>query len=359
MDVAAVNATTREWRVDPLPPDSYITQGQSTTIGNISTVSFIYMLMSLLIVLLMLWPSIDWIGLVVQQKHPYKPPDKILSTLPPHAFRRRLSQLYPSNIRNPLLLDCFAETVPRPLGEKVTPQDLRECRELIRAKFALDVNIHNHRNAVHSRQPVEEMKRKSVGALGDIKMAVERWVERGKGEWSKEEWKIVKEIHRRLKPLLEKEPEFDGDMRRSEESSEVDEDETDDEPQYETTRPNPPTAGRPTISNPIGNLPTANPTAVGPFTVSPFVASPYPRPPLPTRSTTITEKLQTIFAKAPTNPDRTEIPELPTSTPFRPPRRGSIMNRFHTVFTRTPMARDGIEFAELPTPPPPGPFELG
>ncbi|KAI9867896.1 MAG: hypothetical protein M1813_007718 [Trichoglossum hirsutum] len=342
--VAAVNATTHEWGLEALPTVRYIRQGQSLAVGNISTVSFIYLMLSFLIVLLVSLPFIDWIKRAIKLEHPYKPPDRVIPTLPPQAFRIRLSKIYPPITRSPFLEKSYAETIPRQPEDKITSQDLRECRELIRAKFALDVDIYNHRDSSHSRDFVEDMKRRSVGALGDIKTMVEEWERRKRGEWSREERKLVREIHRRLKPLLEKEPEFGGDTRRSEESSELSglgEDESDDEPE-ETIRTGPPTAG----------LPTAGPPLTGPLTVAP-----HPRSPLLSRGTSIANRLQNMLTRTPTNPSGTAIPELPTQTRPSPSRRSSIIKRIQIPFVRTTASND-IEIAELPPQTGPGPYEL-
>ncbi|KAH0547913.1 hypothetical protein GP486_008346 [Trichoglossum hirsutum] len=143
---------------------------------------------------------------------------------------------------------------------------------------------------------------------------------------------MLKEIHKRLKPLLEKEPEFGGDMRRSEESSELSGDEDGDESEEDTIRTDPPATDYP---------------ATGPPTTGPPTAAPYPRPNRRTSITSITNRLHNIITRTPTNPDGTEVIELPTPTPYSRPRRTSIMKRFRNPFSETPHNSGGIEIAEL------------
>jgi hypothetical protein len=231
--IDAVNSTTGEWRVDPLPsnitvfnssvPNNITINGQvyngsaingttiivrfpSTNLGSISMVSFIYMVMSLLIIGVMAFPFILWIKDVtghissrsqISNSRPRQP-----AFLSERRFERRLRRAYPSLDQPPQ--ESYAEKVPRKPGGTVTSQDLRECRELIRSKYALDVFIHNARHArAQNMDIVDATRRQSAGALVDIQRTVKGWVEADAG-WSPEEREMVQMIYDRIQALVQR-----------------------------------------------------------------------------------------------------------------------------------------------------------
>lgn len=225
--VEAVNLTTGEWRVEPLPsnltvfnssvPVNTTINGQvyngsaingttiivrfpSTNIGSISMISFIYMIISVGIIGLNVIPFIQWTKELtsrgrISNSQPLKP-----SPLSERRFERRLHQIYPT-FQPPQ--DSYAEKVLRRPGGTVTSQDLRECRELIRSKYALDVWVYNARDArAHNRDIMDDKKRQSAGALVDIQRTVKGWVE-AKDQWLPEEWEMVLMIYQRIQALVQ------------------------------------------------------------------------------------------------------------------------------------------------------------
>lgn len=85
----------------------------------------------------------------------------------------------------------------------MAPGDLQECRKLIRAKYKLDVSIYNHRDVFAvNRYIVDDMRRKSAGALVDIKETIEGCVDM-RAQWSDDEWKMVEEIWQIIQGLVE------------------------------------------------------------------------------------------------------------------------------------------------------------
>jgi hypothetical protein len=230
--IDAVNLTTGEWRVGPLPwnltvfnnsvPNNTIINGQvyngsaingttiiirfpSTNLGNISMISFIYMIISVGIIGLMAFPFIRWIQELtshissrsrLNNLQPLQP-----CSLSKRRFERRLREIYPP--RDQQLQHSYSEKVPRKPGGTVTSQDLRECRELIRAKYALDVWLHNARDTrAQNRHILDERRRQSAGALVDIQTMVKGWV-RANAQWSPEEWRRVQAIHERIQVLVQ------------------------------------------------------------------------------------------------------------------------------------------------------------
>jgi hypothetical protein len=204
----AVNATTGEWGLEPLPSGLYTDDGsnpsddpnlielvQSPTVGSISTVSFIYLIMSILIILIMVRPSIHWIRAVMGSGTHHSSPER--------QFRKQLMRHYPPPPKSPPLRS-YAETVAREPGRTITPQDLRECRELIREKYELDVEKYNLRDVHDLNRPILDDKiKRSAGALVDIKRIVKGWVE-AKEQWSETEWRQVEEINRRIQSLVDR-----------------------------------------------------------------------------------------------------------------------------------------------------------
>jgi hypothetical protein len=230
--IGAVNSTTGQWRVDPLPsnltvfnssvPDNITINGQlyngsaingttiivrfpSTNLGSISMASFIYMVMSLAIIGLMAFPFVQWVkdatshissrGQINSSRRLQR------SFLSERKFERRLRLAYPNLDQQPQA--SYAERVPRKPGGTVTSQDLRECRELIRSKYALDVFIHNSRHVRgQNRDIIDDKRRQSAGALVDIQRTVRGWVE-ADARWSPEELVMVQMIYDRIQALVQ------------------------------------------------------------------------------------------------------------------------------------------------------------
>jgi hypothetical protein len=79
-----------------------------------------------------------------------------------------------------------------------SPNSLRELRELIRTRYALDVEIWDLRMVRRPDRPiVEEMMEKSDSALLEIKKIIQAW-DGTEGNWTVREWEQVQEIRRRI-----------------------------------------------------------------------------------------------------------------------------------------------------------------
>lgn len=203
----AVSATTWQWGVSSLPSDISVDLVQSTTVGSVSTISFIYLMMSALIILIMariipiMAPeTVAWVRAVTGSHHL----SGSSSDLSEREFEKRLLRHYPGPRKIPPL-PSYVETVSRGgrPGALVTSQDLRECRELIRAKYALDVSTFNLRDVHYLNQPiVDDMKRRSAAALVDVRRIVRGWVD-AKDQWTEGEWRQVQEINRRIQSLVD------------------------------------------------------------------------------------------------------------------------------------------------------------
>ncbi|KAF2837830.1 hypothetical protein M501DRAFT_1032480 [Patellaria atrata CBS 101060] len=91
-----------------------------------------------------------------------------------------------------------ADTMVAAPGQTVKAEDLYSLRNLIRSKYALDIEIWSLRD-VHARNQyiVDEKKMKSEAALMEIRQALDVWGNEDSG-WTDEELPFVEEIYRRL-----------------------------------------------------------------------------------------------------------------------------------------------------------------
>jgi hypothetical protein len=222
--VQIINSSTIEWGLEPLPSSNItfingtLTNGtvinnrvyngihingttiiereEPTMIGSVPLISFIYIIMSILVIGGMAFKSVKWAqaALGAPPKHA---PNLRLGLLPEREFEKSLEKHYPPD--PPVSpTPAYAETIKRDPNQGINSQDLRECRELIRAKFALDVDVYNLRD-VDTRHMalVQDKMRRSEGAMIDIQKLVRGWRE-AKDQWTAEEWEKVEEIDYRV-----------------------------------------------------------------------------------------------------------------------------------------------------------------
>jgi hypothetical protein len=201
--IQAVNSSAEGWGVNPLPSLTYLkngtfkaadnstfTRAHTTAVGNVALVPFIYMLMSLAIILVMIHKSISWIRGISSGRYKWEPElrSEYLNT---RMFESQLRRWYPKNAA--MMGMSFDETVARSSGMEA--EDIIQCGQLIRAKFRLDLQVYNLRDAREVDRPiVESMKKRSEGAMSEIRNTTARW-KAARTQWSAEEWDVVKEIH--------------------------------------------------------------------------------------------------------------------------------------------------------------------
>jgi hypothetical protein len=219
--ILAVNLTTSDWGFEPLPSNVTAINGtvpqngtfingdfqnktiingtyliERTTpqnIGSVSLVSFIYMVMSLVIILLAAPDSIKWI----KAANGERTTSSTLSITNERNFNAWVQKRYP---QTPKIApaDSYAETVARVPDQAFTSKDLQDCIDLIRAKYSLDVQTHNLKDIYAANRPiVDDMRRQAAGALVDLKRMVEGWMAAGQENWSQEEWRLINEIYNR------------------------------------------------------------------------------------------------------------------------------------------------------------------
>lgn len=233
--VHAINATARDWRVEPLPSILTFVNGsltttytngtpysgnipngtasielvQSTTVGGVPMLRFIYLMISIIVILVLLVCSLEWV-LAFNEKQPhrwysenlgyicawrYTPVALVTAGITPGAFRHELLNRYPPE-PDVAPLPSYIESALRKPGDPITPEEPRRCRQLIREKYAMDVEIYNLRDVLASDRPSREAKKsQSNGAIEDIRRTVGSWM-RTPNDWSAEEWEYIQEINR-------------------------------------------------------------------------------------------------------------------------------------------------------------------
>ena len=82
--------------------------------------------------------------------------------------------------------------------KQTSPEALRGLRDLIRARYQLDMEIWSLKGARKPDQPiVEEMMEKADAILMEIYTMVETWEENGK-IWTPQEWELAQDVKRRI-----------------------------------------------------------------------------------------------------------------------------------------------------------------
>jgi len=233
--INAINSSTFQWGLQSLPtnlsifnssvPNNTHINGQlyngsaingttvivrfpSTTVGNIGTISFVYMIISLTVLTLMIYPF----GLLLRallDPNPYGllNSQRLLNRLPPEftqrpavsqrQFGKRLRGLYTRVVQR-----SYIEAIPPGPDDQITAQDLRKCRELIRSRYSLDVRIYNSRGAFN-QIAVNELRRRAEGAVVDLHQMIQGWVDGGEDRWEPDQWILVRRLHRRVEAIVE------------------------------------------------------------------------------------------------------------------------------------------------------------
>ena len=224
-----VNRTTSQYRVRPLPSNVFpvnatngknvtavpgqavVALNQTTAIGSLPIVAFIYLIMSLAIILLMTYPFARWTidATVGRSLNGFGRSRQRARPLSEREVQQRLERYYPRH-GGASLLASYAETIEPEYGSggDVTAADLKACRELMRSKYKLDVEIWNLGDVnVEFRSVVDDLKRRSDATLDEIQRIVSRW--RGPRyaadvpgpRWTQDEEKLVREIQERVQSI--------------------------------------------------------------------------------------------------------------------------------------------------------------
>jgi len=227
--INAINTTTGDFRFESLPSNLTFINGtlnngtfvngriyngsaingttvierlSLTAVGSVPLASFIYIIMSVVIILMLLPSAIKWIQAASGENHRYMP-FVATSTFPEKVFRSQLLRSYPP-VPHTKPLDSYAEEVNRTPSGLVTAEKLRKFRELLRRKYSLDCEIVNLRYVYEAnRHIVEGMKKRSDGAVYDLQRMVKDWVQ-AKEQWSEDERALVEKIDKRISSIQPK-----------------------------------------------------------------------------------------------------------------------------------------------------------
>ncbi|KAH8676468.1 hypothetical protein BGZ60DRAFT_402680 [Tricladium varicosporioides] len=165
-------------------------------IGTVPLTSFIYMIMSILIICGMTFNFVKWTQAATGAPLKYAPVLRP-GLLPERDFEKILEEYYPRDPDTPPT-PAYAETIEHDTKKGISSQDLRECRELIRAKFALDVDVYNLQDVDEMHwSTVEDKVQRSKGAMIDIRKKINAW-KTAKDQWTAVEWAMVEELHYRI-----------------------------------------------------------------------------------------------------------------------------------------------------------------
>src|ERR1700760_208457 len=107
----------------------------------------------------------------------------------------------PNQQRRPAPLPSYAETIPHNPTEGISASEPRECRQLLRELYAMNVFIMNCTHVFEANKPlIKEKEERASAALTDLRLKVETWLAI-EGQWTPDEMKTILEIHELIKEM--------------------------------------------------------------------------------------------------------------------------------------------------------------
>jgi hypothetical protein len=104
-------------------------------------------------------------------------------------------------LARPAPLPSYAETIPHNPREGIPPSEPRQCRQLLRELYAMNIFIMNCTHVFEANKPlIREKEQRAAAALTDLRRKVESWLA-AEGEWSPKELKLIMEIHEQIKEM--------------------------------------------------------------------------------------------------------------------------------------------------------------
>jgi hypothetical protein len=117
----------------------------------------------------------------------------------PVQQKKRGQQVPQQRARVPL--PSYAETIPHNPREHIHPSEPRECRQLLREMYAMNILIMNSTHVFEANKPlIKEKEERAAAALTDLRIKVESWLA-VEGEWTPKELKTILEIHEIIKQM--------------------------------------------------------------------------------------------------------------------------------------------------------------
>jgi hypothetical protein len=167
----------------------------SNTIGSVSLSSFIYIIMSCIIIIAMLPNGLLLIRAASNHNRVHN--SATHPTYTERMFQKDLQRCYPAT---PLTRPqpSYPELVDKMINGRISHKDIEWCKTLLRGKYALDCQTLGLRHVYKSnRRIVDGMEARSAGAVQELHGIANTWMS-AKDQWSAEEWELVKQICRRI-----------------------------------------------------------------------------------------------------------------------------------------------------------------
>ena len=206
-----VNAMAKQWGFERLPSNLTFVNGSledavngtingttiveilsTTNVGSISLTSFIYIIISCLVFVMMVPGSVRWIRAARTQHHRFIP-SVTRADFPERQFLQQVRRHYPAApaVRP---VSSYAEAVDHIPSGLVSAEELRKGRALLRAKYALECDVLNYRHVFQANQHIVDKKRRQAdGAQHELGRLVYHWLQ-ARHQWSAEEWELVVKI---------------------------------------------------------------------------------------------------------------------------------------------------------------------
>jgi hypothetical protein len=170
----------------------------SNNIGSVSLISFIYIIMSCVIILAMLPSGLLLIRTATKSQGSHG--SATHSTYTERMFKRDLQECYPEAPPKTL-----KPSYPELLDEKTNGQnphiDIEWCKTLLRGKYSLDLQALSLQHVrKEDRRVVESMEARSAGAVQELHVIAEKWME-ARDQWTAEEWVLVQKICQRISAI--------------------------------------------------------------------------------------------------------------------------------------------------------------
>jgi len=113
--------------------------------------------------------------------------------------RKPFERAIPTRPRVPL--PSYAEIVPHNPREKIPASEPRECRQMLRELYALNIFILNCTHVFEANKPlIREKEQRAAAALTDMRQRVETWLAI-EGDWTEKEMQTIIEIHELIKEM--------------------------------------------------------------------------------------------------------------------------------------------------------------
>jgi hypothetical protein len=170
----------------------------SNNIGNVSLISFIYIVMSCVVILVMLPQGLLLIRAATNNERSQGSATN--SAYTERIFRKDLEECYPEAPPT-TLWPSYPELVDEKRDGQISHKDIEWCKTLLRGKHLLDRQVlslsHVRRE---DRRVVDGMVASSAGAVQELHGIAKTWM-KVKDQWTAEEWELVQKICQQISTI--------------------------------------------------------------------------------------------------------------------------------------------------------------